>query len=599
MSDTVECALAQRCPGCPAIGDDMATQAAQKHGRVTSAIARFPELRANVVPPVTTPIAREGYRTRTKWVVDREGRIGLFARGTHDVVDLPQCPILRPALSRVVTALRARVNVHAALLPSVLRGVDLRETVYEGTGVLVALTYERGRTPRAAELDDLAQALSRDVPELAISVSIAEHDGSPRVLGTYEVDPSRARLDRIGEGPAFYAAHGSFVQAHREVAASIHDRIAHAVHALPRDRSGRPLRALELYAGSGALALRLAGEGAHVTALERFLPAIELARASAERAGLGDQFRAIVGDASEVLRSGEADALDVVVVNPPRRGLPPPTREALVRSKARLIAYVACDPQTLARDLAVLARMGYAARSIEAFDMMPQTHEVETLVLLVPAEPSPVRVIHEGTLADGTRWIAVDKAAHEPTTPHPEHVLCLLDRVRRLPGYEAATPVHRLDVGTSGVCLFGARPEDIAPVARALGAGDKTYVALVRGLPREKGTIKRALREEGRDLPATTRYRRRSVVSGHGLIEARPQEGRTHQIRRHLASIGHPIVGDARHGHAPTNRHFEETAALDRTFLHCARIELTLDGAARVLESPLAADLALVLERRG
>ena len=598
MSDRVVCALADRCPGCPAIGDDTATQAAQKQARVASAIARFPELSAIVVPRVTMAAAREGYRTRTKWVVDREGRIGLFARGTHDVVDLPQCPILRPALTRVVTALRARVNVHAALLPSVLRGVDLRETVHEGTGVLVALTYERGRTPSAAMLDDLGKALSAELPGLAISVSSAEHDGSPRVLGTYEVDPSRARLDRIGEGPAFYAAHGSFVQAHRDVAASIHDRIAHAVHALPRDRSGRRLRALELYAGSGALALRLAREGADVTALERFLPAIELARASAVQAGLGDRFRAIVGDASELLRSGEADALDVVVVNPPRRGLPPPTREALVRSKARLIAYVACDPQTLARDLAVLARMGYAARSIEAFDMMPQTHEVETLVLLAPAEPSPVRVIHEGTLADGTRWIAVDKAGHEPTTPHPEHVLCLLDRVRRLHGYEAATPVHRLDVGTSGVCLFGARPEDVAPIARALGEGDKTYVALVRGLPREKGTIKRSLREEGRDLPGTTRYRRRSVVSGHGLIEARPQEGRTHQIRRHLASIGHPIVGDARHGHAPTNRHFEETAALDRTFLHCARIELTLDGRPQVLESPLAPDLALVLDRR-
>jgi 23S rRNA-/tRNA-specific pseudouridylate synthase len=123
-------------------------------------------------------------------------------------------------------------------------------------------------------------------------------------------------------------------------------------------------------------------------------------------------------------------------------------------------------------------------------------------------------------------------------------------------------------------------------------------VALVRGIPREKGTIRRALREEGKDLEATTRYRRREVIAGHGLVEARPDEGRTHQIRRHLASLGHPIVGDARYGHAPTNRHFEETASLDRTFLHCARIELTLDGTTHVLESPLAPDLALVLDRR-
>jgi 23S rRNA (uracil1939-C5)-methyltransferase len=600
----LSCAHAARCPGGPAIALAPATQLTHKRDRVGRALARFPELAALEVPAVTAVGPREGYRTRTKWVVDRSGRIGLFARGTHDVVDLVHCPVLRPALSRVASALRARLGTDPALDPRVLRGLDLRETVHEREAVLVALTYERGRAPSRQALDALEVALREacaadDAGPLEISVSTAEHDGSPRVLGTYKVDPQRARLDRVGDGPPFLAAHGSFVQAHREVAAAIHDRIASAVRGLgARDRptQGRRRRVLELFAGSGALALRLAREGADVTALERFLPAIELARASAVRAGIDDRFEAVIGDASEALVP--SSGLDVVVVNPPRRGLAPKVREALVRSRASLIAYVACDPETLARDLAVLARAGYVARSIEAFDMMPQTHEVETLALLVPAAPAPVRVIAEGALASGARWVAVDKAPHEPTTPHPEHVGCLLERVQRLPGFSAAAPVHRLDVGTSGVCLFGASPEAIASLSRALAEGDKSYVALVRGIPREKGTIRRALREEGKDLEATTRYRRREVIAGHGLVEARPDEGRTHQIRRHLASLGHPIVGDARYGHAPTNRHFEETASLDRTFLHCARIELTLDGTTHVLESPLAPDLALVLDRR-
>ena len=466
--------------------------------------------------------------------------------------------------------------------------------------MLVALTYERGRAPSRDALDALEGALvdacAKDGAEaLDVSVSTAEHDGSPRVLGTYEVDAARARLDRIGEGPPFLAAHGSFVQAHRDVAAAMHDRISRAVSALATKHGARR-RVLELFAGSGALALRLARDGADVTALERFLPAIALSRASAARASLDDRFEAVISDAADALVP--SSGLDAVVVNPPRRGLAPKVREALVRSRVSLVAYVACDPQTLARDLAVLARAGYVARSVEAFDMMPQTHEVETLALLARTPPAPVRVIAQGTLASGARWAAVDKAPHEPTTPHPEHVGCLLDRVQRLPGFAAAAPVHRLDVGTSGVCLFGASPEAVATLSRALTAGDKTYVALVRGIPREKGTIRRALREEGKELPATTRYRRREVIGGHGLVEARPDEGRTHQIRRHLASIGHPVVGDARHGHAPTNRHFEETASLDRTFLHCARIELALEGTIHVLESPLAPDLALVLDRR-
>lgn len=595
----VRCAHATACPGCPAIALGTAAQLAAKRARVVAALARFPELAGLEVPEVRAVGPRAGYRTRAKWVVDTAGRMGLFARGTHEVVDLEHCPVLRPALDLVASALRARLGTHPALDPRVLRGVDLREALHEESAVLVALTYERGRAPSRDVLDGLEQALRDAWPD--VSVSTAERDDAPRVLGTYRVDPGRARLDRVGEGPPFFAAHGSFVQAHRDVAAAIHDRIAQAVRALGpadgRTAGGKRRRVLELFAGSGALALRLAQEGADVTALERFLPAIELARASAERAGVDDRFEAVAGDVADALVP--ASGLDAVVVNPPRRGLVPEVRDALARSGASLLAYLACDPDTLARDLAVLARAGYAARSVEAFDMMPQTSEVETLVLLAPAAPTPARILAQGELAGGALWIAVDKAAHEPTTPHPEHAACLLDRVQRIPGFSRAAPVHRLDVGTSGVCLFGASPEAIGPLARALAEGDKTYLALVRGIPREKGTIRRALREQGRDLEASTRYRRRAVVSGHGLLEARPNEGRTHQIRRHLASIGHPVVGDARYGHAPTNRHFEETACLDRTFLHCARIVLSLEGRAVRLESPLAPELALTLERRG
>jgi 23S rRNA (uracil1939-C5)-methyltransferase len=80
-----------------------------------------------------------------------------------------------------------------------------------------------------------------------------------------------------------------------------------------------------------------------------------------------------------------------------------------------------------------------------------------------------------------------------------------------------------------------------------------------------------------------------------------PEQGRTHQIRRHLSQIGHPVLGDERYGHAPTNRHFEEKYGLDRTFLHCVRFELehAHSQARLVVESPLPGDLQTVLERAG
>ena len=73
------------------------------------------------------------------------------------------------------------------------------------------------------------------------------------------------------------------------------------------------------------------------------------------------------------------------------------------------------------------------------------------------------------------------------------------------------------------------------------------------------------------------------------------------QICRHLASIGHPVLGDSRHGHAPSNRHFAEKHGLDRPFLHCMRIVLVSpqhkEGMA--ITAPMPGDLAMVLERAG
>ena len=89
------------------------------------------------------------------------------------------------------------------------------------------------------------------------------------------------------------------------------------------------------------------------------------------------------------------------------------------------------------------------------------------------------------------------------------------------------------------------------------------------------------------------------MASGHSVLRVIPEQGRTHQIRRHLASIGHPVLGDDRYGHAPTNRFFEEKNGLDRTFLHCVRLEFEHPdtGTRHIVEAPLTGDLRAVLER--
>ncbi|HEX7602959.1 MAG TPA: RNA methyltransferase, partial [Polyangiaceae bacterium] len=94
-------------------------------------------------------------------------------------------------------------------------------------------------------------------------------------------------------------------------------------------------------------------------------------------------------------------------------------------------------------------------------------------------------------------------------------------------------------------------------------------------------------------------YRRLAMASGHSILRVIPDGGRTHQIRRHLAAIGHPILGDERYGHVPTNRYFEEKNGLDRSFLHLVRVEVThpRTGIRLLIESTLPGDLRSALER--
>jgi 23S rRNA (uracil1939-C5)-methyltransferase len=579
-STTVSCPHAPPCPGCPLIQHAYGEQLLAKREHVRAVTTRFPELRSVAVDAVHEAEPIVGYRARAKLVVDGT-HIGLFERGGHDVVDIPECRVLEPSLSRVAALIRGMLPLAVPL-----RAVDLQRSE---EGVLVTLVVPDGTDASKAqeEAARIAES-STDIAGIALS---HRDEASHQVLGRAPSalwGKGRATLHVDPAGPFHFVAAGGFAQAHPGQQRALLDAIARVIE---DHRPLRGARVLDLYSGSGALALSLADKGARVLAAEAYEPASELCRAAAAAQHLDVTARAtdVAVTTHEVALDGTK--LDAIVVNPPRRGVSPSVRADLGELSAPLLIYVSCEPTTLCRDAADLARRGFALEGLRPYDMMPLTDEVETLAIFRRAAPPLPEVLH----AD-ERLIAVVKSPHEPTIPQGEHASSLLGRVRRLDGAEHAVPVHRLDLGTSGVCLFARRPEHAHALSRALALGEKEYIALARGILREKGSVRRHLLERGRPQTARTRYTRRDVVSGHSLISVRPDEGRKHQIRRHLSSLGHPIVGDERYGDPRTNHHFSQRHFLDRTFLHCARILLAREEGELELVAPLAPDLELVLE---
>jgi len=193
----------------------------------------------------------------------------------------------------------------------------------------------------------------------------------------------------------------------------------------------------------------------------------------------------------------------------------------------------------------------------------------------------------------------------------------LIDLLREQVG-DSVYLAHRLDRATSGVLLIARSKE----VAAALGEQfmgrtvHKQYLVVVRGWPEPaEGVVDYPLpgsRETGLRREARTHYRRLATVEvpialgrypqqRYALLLAEPESGRFRQIRKHLAHIHHPVIGDCQHGRGDHNRLYKQHFGCHRMLLHAWRLRLAhpATGAAMEIEAPLDAAYAALLERFG
>ena len=180
------------------------------------------------------------------------------------------------------------------------------------------------------------------------------------------------------------------------------------------------------------------------------------------------------------------------------------------------------------------------------------------------------------------------------------------------PGEFRASPAHRLDRDTSGIVLTAKTRKAMVRLGELFTEGDeirKAYLALAKGkMPRPTGVIELPLSEHeqtarSRDRrgvnfqEAVTRWQVTSSNHDASFLSVRIETGRTHQIRRHLQAMGHPVAGDRRYGDFPFNREARSRWGLRRMFLHAWKLEIPhpITGKTLRLESPLPPELVEVL----
>ena len=353
---TPECPVAASCGGCDWMHLSRPVELSLKAAMLQEALERVGGIVATPASPPSDG-ASLGYRSRVRFHVGRYGKLGFFGRGTHQLVEVPGCAVADPRINQALSAIRRL----ARRFPEALSGfsdVELRAT--EGD-VIARFVPRDGIKPIAAE--PLLRALAKEL-RVAASEREAQKICERRMLpGETFVEIPADAFSQIN------------VAVNRELVAAV----------VEGARARKLQRFCDLFAGVGNFALPLARLGLSGVMVERTASAVQAAQRAAAEQGLSG-LRTRTADSARALTDlvREGQRFDLVVLDPPREGAPEVVA-GIAALEPRAVAYVACDPVTLSRDLKPLVAAGFRVVSARAFDMFPRTHHFESLVWLEPA----------------------------------------------------------------------------------------------------------------------------------------------------------------------------------------------------------------------
>lgn len=315
-----------RCGGCDFQHVSPAAQRELKSDVLAEQLRRLAGLDLRVpveqVPLGDTPVDADavGWRTRMRYLIDDQGRPGLRAHRSHRVIPLP------------------------------------------AEGCWIA-----------------SPAISRPSQDQAVDgelIAIDAADGVHWLTGADRVAITEHAVGRVWE-----LAGDGFWQVHPKAA----DLLAKTVLEGLRPKPGETV--FDLYCGVGLFSGALAGAGCRVVGVESSRDAVAAARRNLADAGSRTRFHAARVDRALSAPRGRGAlpaSADLVVLDPPRSGAGRKVVEQIVRRRPRAIAYVACDPAALARDLGYLQNQSYELTSLRAFDLFPMTQHLECVAILHP-----------------------------------------------------------------------------------------------------------------------------------------------------------------------------------------------------------------------
>lgn len=375
------CPYFAKCGGCTLQHLSYSGQLEYKHRHVIGCMERIAKLDV----PVHFPLpSRKDYRYRNKAAFPvrmQNGRpeIGLYALRSHDVVDIDDCLLQHIIIKIVMSQLRVWIVKHNISIYDEQTGQGLLRHVLLRTDdageVMLVLVVNGEDVPHKANLHMLFEFVLPQVKSIMVNKNMEQTNV---ILGKESaVLFGRDHYYEIINNLEFKVGPTSFLQVNTPQAEVLYKNLFRQLDIQPTDI------VLDLFCGIGTITLQAARQAKAAYGVEINSEAVKDAEFNAAYNDIENAFF-FAGDAQKLLPKAaeQAGGADIVITDPPRKGLPAELIRTITGLAPRKIGYVSCDPATMARDLALFAEQGYHADLIQPVDLFPQTPHTEVIAVL-------------------------------------------------------------------------------------------------------------------------------------------------------------------------------------------------------------------------
>ena len=382
-----DCGAFPRCGGCCYRHITYEEELKYKEGRVRDAIQRIGHIETEILP-ILGAAHTDGYRNKCQIPVGRNektGRIemGFYGVNSHRIIPEMNCRLQPPVFTEVLGAVKKWMKIHHVNPydeknhSGLLRHIYIRQGFSTGE-LLVCLVINGDSIPAERALTDALKKIkgfrTLTINENRKRTNVILGD---RTITLYGDGFIKERL----LGCEFRISPESFFQVNSEQAEVLYRKAAEFASLTEKDTL------FDLYCGTGTIGLTMAGSVKKLYGIEIVPEAVKDAEINAELNGT-ENAEFICGDAAEAAERllKEGVTADVLLVDPPRKGLSEEMVKTAVSFNPKRIVYVSCDPATLARDLERFKHLGYVTEKIQPVDLFPRTAHVENVALLSEAE---------------------------------------------------------------------------------------------------------------------------------------------------------------------------------------------------------------------